>query len=482
MPKVVREDINALNVVLTITIAKEDYEPKFKKELSKIKDKAAIKGFRKGKTPTGFLKKMYGKGILSEIVSEMLQHELSGELANEAVSYLGRPIPTEDHQPVDFDLNSLEDYTFKFDIGKAPDFEIKGVDKSSEFEVFQIELPEEKVLERLEYFRKRRGNRVETDDTIADEDMITFSATEMEGEELKPDGWKTTFSILFDRIVEGNVKNELRSKKKGDIIRFNIFELEEGTQPEYVKKYLLNFTEADLEEGTETSEMYEATIESVQRMVPAELNQEFFDNVFEEGTVTNEEEAKAELKKSLLAQFQGKINAMLYREMRMRLMELNKDNMPLPDDFIKRWLKIDNETQANKILKDYEGFADDMRWNLIKNKLYKKYDFEVTEEDVKNTAYHKVASYFGGYHYDEKFMEPIVKRILEDREQVNSLVSEVLTDRLFHALKVEVTLKEVPISEEDFNKKYQDVLDEEERKARLNEEVPDMEVELEEEE
>ena len=38
MPKVVREDIDALNAVLTVTIEKEDYEPNFKKELNKLKD------------------------------------------------------------------------------------------------------------------------------------------------------------------------------------------------------------------------------------------------------------------------------------------------------------------------------------------------------------------------------------------------------------------------------------------------------------
>ena len=481
MPKVVKDDINALNTVLSVTISKEDYEPKFKKELNKIKDKAAMKGFRKGKTPTSFLKKMYGKSMLGEIVTEMLQHELSEVMANEEITYLGRPIPTEDHSPVDFDLNALEDYTFKFDLGKAPSFEVKGIDKTSEFEIFKVEMPDDKATERLNYLRKRRGTRIETEETIGDEDMITFNAAELDDDGLKADGWKTTFSILFDRVGDEAVKNELRSKKKGDSIRFNIYQLEEGTSPEHVKKYLLNFTEADLEEGTETCEMYEATIENVTRLVPAELNQEFFNEVFGEGEVNSEEEAITKLKENMSQSHRGQVDSLLYREFRRRLLELNKDQMPLPDDFIQRWLKVGHEKEVDKIMEDYDGFADDMRWNLIKNKLYKQFNFQVTDEEISNLAYNRVAGYFGGY-YGGDMLDPIVKRMLDDPEQVNSLASDVLTDKLYHAVKDAVTLKDVPVSEEDFNKLYQEIVDEEERKAKLKQGTSDADAELEEEE
>ena len=62
MPNVVKEDIDQLNAVLKVQIGREDYEDKFKTELKKISKTASLKGFRKGKTPMGFLKKMYGKG------------------------------------------------------------------------------------------------------------------------------------------------------------------------------------------------------------------------------------------------------------------------------------------------------------------------------------------------------------------------------------------------------------------------------------
>ncbi|MBI5914946.1 MAG: hypothetical protein HY842_06185 [Bacteroidetes bacterium] len=466
MPKVVREDIDALNAVLTITIEKEDYEPGFKKELSKLKDKAAIRGFRRGKTPMGFLKKMYGKGLLGEIVSDMLQKELSGVMNSDEISVLGQPLPVEGQQPVNFDQNNLDTYSFKFELGKAPDFDVKGLGAENVYQVYKVEVPAEKVEERLDFIRKRRGERVETDGPIEGTDMIAFSAVELDGDAPKDNGWKTTFSILFNRVAEGPVKEELKNKKKGDAIRFNIYELEEGIERENVKKYLLNFTKADLEEGTETGEMYEATIESVTRVVPAELTQELFDQMFGEGEVTSEAEFRDKIAENLATDHQGQVDSLLYRDLRKRLTKLNRDAMPLPNDFIKRWLKASQEKDADKLINDYDNFADDMRWTLIKNKLYKQYNFEVSEEEIKDVAYNRVAGYFGGY-YDPKMLEPVVKRMLEDPESVNGLASDVLTDKLFRQLKSEIMLMEVPISEADFKEKHEAVMDEEEERAKL---------------
>ena len=77
MSKVVREDIDSLHAVLSFTLSKEDYSDKFKKELETYRKKVNLKGFRKGKTPMSFVRKMYGQGVLAETVTGMLQNEVS---------------------------------------------------------------------------------------------------------------------------------------------------------------------------------------------------------------------------------------------------------------------------------------------------------------------------------------------------------------------------------------------------------------------
>ena len=46
-----KTDIDDLSISLTVEIEPEDYKPKFDDEIKKLKNKVALKGFRKEKTP-----------------------------------------------------------------------------------------------------------------------------------------------------------------------------------------------------------------------------------------------------------------------------------------------------------------------------------------------------------------------------------------------------------------------------------------------
>lgn len=464
MPNVVREDIDKMNAVLKVVISRDDYEGKFNSELKKISKTASLKGFRKGKTPIGFLKKMYGKGLLSDIVTEMLQTELSEAINDKETNYVGRPLPTKDFNPVDFDANNLLDYEFTFDIGMAPKFEVKGMNGDVTFDFLKPEIADERVDEQIDIIRKRKGERAEVDDTIEDNDLVAFNAVELDGDNPKEDGWKTTFSILPNRMKDGDTKKEILTKKKGDTMRFNIFDLEDGVDEKYVKKYLLNFTEADIEEGTSTGEMYEGTIETVTRLIPAkELTQEIFDEFFGEGEVSSEDEARDIIRKNISSQEEFSSNTLLFRDIREKFIELNRDDMPLPEEFLKRWVGVSYEKQAQNILDNFDDFQDDMRWTLIKNKLYTEFNIELQQEDLQQAATQRVMGYFGGQYQPgmDEMVKNIVERMLQDPEQVNGLASEVLSQKLFVELKEKVELKEVSISTEDLQQKMADLQAEE---------------------
>ena len=117
-----KTQVDNLNAIISINIGKDDYEKKFKSELSKYAAKAQIKGFRKGKTPHSVIKKMYGRSVLAEVVNDTLQHALSDYLQKEDLPILGQPIPADDQDGnLSFDVNNLEDYEFKYEIGLSPE-------------------------------------------------------------------------------------------------------------------------------------------------------------------------------------------------------------------------------------------------------------------------------------------------------------------------------------------------------------------------
>ncbi|MEL6926044.1 MAG: trigger factor family protein, partial [Bacteroidota bacterium] len=273
MSKVVREDIDQLNATLTVTLSPSDYEPKFKSELKKYQQKAHMKGFRKGKTPMGMIKKMYGRGLLAEVVNEMLQKEIYEYINNEKLDLLGQPIPSDEQANVDFDVRDLSDFEFRFDLGLAPEFEVKGADSATTVDRYQVEVIDEPIETELEGARKQIGKRSLPEDDIQENDLLKFNVEELEGDQVKENGWAATFSILLDRIANEDLRKELLGKKLGDKVRFNIFELESDVDEAYVKKYLLDMKE---DEEVEVNPMFEGEIVEVSRNEPADMDQEFF--------------------------------------------------------------------------------------------------------------------------------------------------------------------------------------------------------------
>ncbi|MEM9819864.1 MAG: trigger factor [Bacteroidota bacterium] len=453
MAKVVRTDSDHLNSVLTITFEKGDYEPKFKAALNKQRKNAHMKGFRKGKTPIGFIKKMYGRAILAEVINDMLQDEVNRFLKEEDIEILGQPLPADDQPEYTFEVNDLSDFTFSFDMGLAPKFEVNGLDENNSFEKMVVKVSEETIEEELNNARKRSGNREEVEDAIQENDMVQFNAEELDGDQPKENGWATTFSLLTS-VIAPEIKSEILGKKKGDKLRFNIFQLETDRTEDYVRKYLLNVGENDTD--VEIGEHFEGTIDNVSRLAPAELNQEFFDKTFGEGEVKSEEEARAKMEELLASQANKQGESLLFRDFQEDLLERNP--LELPETFLKRWLKFSNENATDEVIeKELDRFLQNLRWSLIRSKAVQKFDIKVSNEEIFEGFKDRIRGYFGGYG-DELVILNTANRLMQDEKQVDQVYQELIADRLFESICEVVDIKEKPVSREE--------LEEELKKAR----------------
>ena len=108
---ITRKDVDAVNAVLTVQIAKADYAEKVEKTLKDYRRKANVPGFRPGMVPVGLVKKMYGKAVLAEEVNKTLSDGLFGYIRENNLQVLGEPLPNETEQkPVNFDTD--EDFEF----------------------------------------------------------------------------------------------------------------------------------------------------------------------------------------------------------------------------------------------------------------------------------------------------------------------------------------------------------------------------------
>ena len=112
------------------------------------------------------------------------------------------------------------------------------------------------------------------------------------------------------------------------------------------------------------------------------MNQEFFDKIYGEGSVNTEEAFIEKMKEELVQIMQDNAD----RKLQSDIYEygVSKFSMNLPDEFLKRWLKVTNEDKLSdeQIAEQYDEFAKNLRWSLIVNKIVKDNNIEIKPVEV----------------------------------------------------------------------------------------------------
>lgn len=444
---VVKTDRPNNEAEIAITITKEDYQPKLNDELKEYRQKAHMKGFRKGKVPMSVIKKMYGKAMLADVINSLIQQKLGSFIEESKLDLLGQPIPSKDQETFDFTLDGDVEFRFLFDVGVAPDFELQGVDDTSSFEIPKVIVTDELVTKDLEALQKRQGKEVFPEDNIEEADRLRISAKEKDGDAVKNKGFETSFPVLVTNIADDTLREEVMKMKKGDTFSCDIYKLEKERTEEFVKKHLLGLEDEEMDR--EIGNMFEMTIAEVIRIEPAGLDQEFFDAVFGEDEVQTEEGARQKLKERIESFYKGQSEALLFKDFQEQLMEMH--DIQLPDSFLKRWLLASNENLEDKELQqEYPVFAKNLLWNLIERKVQEKYEIKVEVDEVKEVFRRQLRQYFGNYPVSDDLLEGSVGRMMSDKDQFSRAYDECMSDKVFEAIRDNVTIRDRNISLEDF--------------------------------
>ncbi len=446
MPQVVREALGNLNSKLIVTIPETEYQPKYKNELARFKNRAQIKGFRKGKTPDSMIKSMHGASIFYELINKYIQESVEDFLKNDenANRILGQPIMAENSPKLHYSSNPKGDFEFWFEVGYSPDFELKGLSKASTFTRHIQAIDPSWIEEDLNNMRRRSGERINIEEDIQENDVVTLDATEQGKEE----GITANFSVLVKDLTE-DAKAKLLTLKKGDAFEYNVFELEADRDATHVRKYMLNVTDDAIEIG----ETFDFVIADVLRVQDAEMNQEFWDKNFGEGTISSEEEAREFLRNEILKYSEQQGDGLLYRDLQLYLMEANP--LELPDAFLKRWLLTTNDKNtAELVARDYDRFAQNMRWTIVRDKIIEKYNIHLHEQDLVNGYVAQMQGMYGG-QMPVDVLKNIAQNFLKDekyKDSTNKMAEELIFGKVFKTVSQLVTVQNKEVSKEEFER------------------------------
>ncbi|MBP5134656.1 MAG: trigger factor [Paludibacteraceae bacterium] len=445
-----RQNIDEVNVVLTINIAKSDYQDKMALTLKDYRKKANVPGFRPGMVPTSLLKKMYGKAILVDEVNKAVSDGLYNYIKDNKMEVLGEPLPSKDQPENDF--SDENDYTFKFDVALAPEFNISltAKDKMKFYEI----TPDEKMIEgQIKSYTGRFGTYEQVDVVEAD-DMVKGNIVEMSGKKEKEDGVKVENAVLTAAYMKDEkIKKQFIGAKKGDSIVFNPSKAYDGNEAELAS--LLRIKKEDV---NGFSSDVKITIEGITRYKEAEINQELFDKAFGKDAVKSEEEFKAKitdgLKENLAVESQFKfaddVKALIAKKM---------DKLTFPVDFLKRWVLETNEKMtAEELDKNFDQMLSDLKWQLAKDKIAKENEVKIEQADIENYA-KKVAkmqfAQYGMMNTPEDILENYSKDMLKNKDTARNIFERVSEEKVIEAVKNKVAVENKSVTIEEFNKLFE---------------------------
>ncbi|MEP6613127.1 MAG: trigger factor [Mucilaginibacter sp.] len=444
-----QEKIDNLNAVVKININPEDYQPRVEKAIKEQAKKAKIPGFRPGMVPSSHIKRMYGKSILVDEINNMLSDTLNKYLEDEKLEVLGQPLPKRADDEKEYNWDFADNFEFNYEVGLAPEFSI---DFSSKDKITQyvIKADEATLAERIKNIRRGYG-KMTNPDVSADGDVLYGELVQLSPDgSVFEDGISNTASVRLDQIKDEAVKASLIGLKKGDEVTLDI---QKAFDNDAAK--VAGLLKIDEETAADLKSDFRLTVKNINRLEEGDLNQEFFDKLFGEGAVTNEEEFRSKITEELETMMQQDSERKLQDEIYQY--GLNKVQFDLPDDFLKRWLKATNEKlTAEELAGGYNDFAQNLKWTLIENKIIKDNNIEIKYEDVFQLAKARLGQQFSmyGQPIDEEQLGQYAVQYLQNKENANKIFEDVKALTVFGYVKGVVTLEPKEISYTDFTKEF----------------------------
>ncbi|MGB5942368.1 MAG: trigger factor [Leeuwenhoekiella sp.] len=419
-----RENIDELNAVLKVDIAKDDYSDKVQKVLKDYRKSANIPGFRKGHVPMGLVQKQYGKAVLVDEVNKLLQDSLQNYLTEEKLDVLGNPLP-KDQDGLDWES---DDYSFEFELGLAPEFEVN-LQPEEPIKAYKIVVDEKMVDNQVKSIQKQFG-KLKNKEVAEKGDEVTGT---FENEE---EGIDKQATVEVERLKGSNL-DLFVGAKVGDVISLNSKELfeEDGDYVTYLKM--------PSEEANEKAIDLQFTVSEINNRELADLDQELFDKLYGQGAITSVTELKDKIREEGEAQFSQQSDQQLLNSVTETLIE--KTQFDLPAEFLKKWIQQAGEEplSTEAAIEEYERSEKGLRYQLIEGKIISENNLQVTFDELKAYAKEMIKAQMAQYGQmspaDEE-LDGIAARILSNQEEVKRLQEQLMNKKMLDFFKENVNL------------------------------------------
>ncbi|MEB3075262.1 trigger factor [Capnocytophaga gingivalis] len=433
--KISKEQIDALNAVITLEIDKSDYQGKVEEALNNYRKNASIPGFRKGHVPMGMVKKQYEKAIQADELNKLISESLNKFIEDEKLRLLGQPIPKEEGS----DANFLGDHhKFVFEIGLEPEFT---VDLSQPIDYYDIKVTDKEIDTQIEHLRGHFGT-YEVSESISEKSQI--SGTFFNEAEQVDKFFTFAAKQLGEKAFEA-----LKGKKVGD-------QLSLSTKGLFKDPHLLmQALEKPHDVVHDLDIEVTFTIEKIEDQVLADMNEEFFQKVYPD--TTTEADFREKVAKSIKEDFDHSSDVRLLDDATEMLIE--KTKFDLPADFLKRWIRAtsENPITEEEAAEDYENSEKGLRYQLIEGKIVEQNNLQVSYQEIRDFCENAIRAQmarFGLFEIGKKELDNFVNNTLKERAEVERIHRELTGGKLIEFYKEKANLNKIEIDIDSFIEKF----------------------------
>ena len=430
--------IDDLNAVIKIEIEGKDYESKVNSVLNNYRKKANIPGFRKGNVPLGIIKKQYQKAVKADEVNKLITENLEKYIKKEKIELLGSPMPRNNKEFLDW---RAEKMTFEFELGLSPKFDIN-LNVLKKVTRYQIEPDKKMIQEQLDYLRNQYGKLVTREKVQNKYEIIA----EFKNENI---GINKIGNFKLEEVKSKKAINELKAASVGKIFQIKIKGLFKESN---TMKRFTNFDDNKLEEISANEITIE--IKEINERVPALLNHELFDKLYQKGTVKTENDLKGKIKIGLENQFKPQSNQKLINDISETIVE--KTKFKLPEDFLKNWIQNSGKEPLSEkeAEEEFKKSEKGIRYQLIEGKIIKENNLNYTIEELQNYARKIVENQMKQYgqNIDKKQVDAMVSKVLINREETKRISEQLIGENMLKFYLERAPLKQKKVGFDAFIK------------------------------
>ena len=430
------DDVSAL---LTVTLDKADYKDKVEKQLLNYAKNAQVPGFRKGKVPLSMVRRQYEAGIAFEEINKQVSDALNNYVNENKLRLVGQPVP----QPVDDFNHNAEQLSVAFEVGYEPDFTID----LAKYEAphYKVQASDKEINQSIENMQKRFADK-EEQEKVEKDSYVALQVSQVLEEDAEGEHHHHPKNVTVSKEQKAAFDLVKKLKKDGAV---KVSKEDLQANADLAKELGFSAEEAQHLHHNEV----EVTVKDIYGLKLHEINEDLFNKVYGEGTITSEEALKERVKTELDEYFQQNADVHFVNKVLEQITE--KEEVKLPETFLTKWLVFSNqniqeEAQAKEIL---EAEKNQLKYQIIEGKLMNDNDIKLDYNDILGQAEQLVRNQlaiYGIHHLGDEEIQKYAVEMLKDQEQVRQISSEVAMAKLKDIILEKATKKETPISHDEF--------------------------------